>query len=98
MKPFKIPMKFVVSECYYAKVVYINPDEIQGQRGEFAPNLEEDDPCIGVIRISNAEPLDSQWRIYLHELIHAVNDFYFISCEDHWATTYEEKARIEDGE
>ena len=98
MKPLKIPKRVSMSECFYVKVVFINPSEIQMQRGEWAASLEEDEPCIGVIRISNQEPLESQWWIFLHELDHAMNDFRYVAVTDHWATTYEEKARIEDGE
>ena len=93
----KIPKRFYFSECYYAKIVLINPDEIQGQRGEWAANVDEEDPCIGVIRISNKEPLDSQWILYIHELNHAINDYFYVSAIDHWTTTFEAKEMIGNG-
>ena len=90
----KIPKRFYFSECYYAKIVLIDPTEIQGQRGEWAVNLDEDDACIGAIRISKAEPQESQWDIYIHELLHAIHDYYYVKVTEHWTTTYEAKERM----
>lgn len=87
----KIPSRHQISECYYVKIMITSPDFITGDRGEWAPILDEDNPCLGIIRISHAESTAMQWEVYQHELNHVRNDYFFVSKADKWTTTYEEK-------
>ena len=86
MKVPRLPTSVRLGPGYLIRVVLVPPSELA------AENEEEDqprhvrspgswDPDELVIRIDNTQPLAEQWKVFRHDLLHALHDVIWMESQ-----------------
>ena len=86
MKVSRLPTSIRLGPGYLIRVVLVPPSELA------AENEEEDqpqharspgswDPDEMLIRIDGSKPLTEQWKIFRHDLLHALHDVIWMESQ-----------------
>jgi len=86
MKVPRLPTSIRLGPDYLIRVILVPPSELAVENDEedqpqHARSPGSWDPDEMLIRIDNSKPLAEQWKIFQHDLLHALHDVIWMESQ-----------------